>query len=178
MSDSNAYKAAIETYGENLSDGVIAPWLFLVLLGLPGMVIYKVTNTLDSMVGYRTQRYEHFGKNSALLDDVLNWIPARLSAWLILIIARKPSFIECYRNAVLHPSPNAGHPITAIAYHSQCRLGGPTVYFGELKPKAYFGRTDATKDITPAHIQQALQLRTPIDIALIGLSLLIFWSFI
>ncbi len=85
MSLSDRYKSAIESYAENLSDGVIAPMLYLALFGIDGAFIYKGVNTLDSMVGYRTLKYEKFGKASAILDDILNYIPARVTALLIAL---------------------------------------------------------------------------------------------
>ncbi|QKI90295.1 cobalamin biosynthesis protein CobD [Thiomicrorhabdus xiamenensis] len=168
MSHADAYKAAIETYAENLSDGVIAPLFFLLLFGLPGIVFYKAVNTLDSMVGYRTERYEKFGKFSARIDDLANWIPARISAVLIMLLNRKWRFWSFYTNGRQHKSPNAGHPITAMALSCRCRLGGPTAYFGKLEEKAYFGRPHDNPVITPEHLQCALQRRNAIDLTLIS----------
>lgn len=82
---SNTYKAAIETYAENLSDGVVAPLFYLLLFGLPGIVIYKAVNTMDSMVGYRTKKYEKYGKVAAILDNILNYIPSRITAVFIML---------------------------------------------------------------------------------------------
>ncbi|MBO1924095.1 cobalamin biosynthesis protein CobD [Thiomicrorhabdus sp. 6S3-12] len=168
MSHADAYKAAIETYAENLSDGVIAPLFFLLLFGLPGIVFYKTVNTLDSMVGYRTQRYEKFGKFSARIDDLANWIPARISAILIMLLNRQWRFWSFYTNGNQHKSPNAGHPITAMALSCRCRLGGPTAYFGQLQEKAYFGRRHDTRSVTSAHLQCALKRRNAIDLTLIA----------
>ncbi|WP_324171872.1 adenosylcobinamide-phosphate synthase CbiB [Sulfurimonas sp.] len=89
MSESDIYKASIETYAENLSDGVIAPLFYLLLFGLDGIVIYKAINTMDSMVGYRNMKYEKYGKIAAYLDDITNYIPSRLTAVLIMIVAKK-----------------------------------------------------------------------------------------
>ena len=139
LSDSDVYKAAIETYAENLSDGVIAPLLFLLFFGLPGIVFYKTVNTLDSMVGYRNERYENFGKASAILDDLLNFIPSRLTALLIMLLGRQKNCFAFYEMGKKHDSPNAGHPITAIALVLGVKLGGDTSYFGDIKKKADFG---------------------------------------
>jgi len=140
MSESDVYKAAVETYGENLSDGVIAPLFYLLFFGLVGLVLYKSVNTLDSMVGYRTAKYENYGKASALLDDLLNYIPSRLTALLIMILAGKKDIFAFYKDGKKHDSPNAGHPITAMALALDIKLGGDTSYFGKLKKKASFGR--------------------------------------
>lgn len=171
MTDSDAYKAAIETYAENLSDGVVAPWLFLLCFGLPGILLYKAINTLDSMVGYRTEKYENYGKVAAIGDDLANWIPARITAALIMLSFKNWAFWAFYTYGVHHSSPNAGHPISAMALCCHCRLGGPTRYFGKLQKKAYFGSSDASPDISPAMIYCALSQRNRLDSILIALSL-------
>ena len=173
MTANDAYKAAVETYAENLSDAVIAPWLYLLIFGLPGLLVYKAINTLDSMVGYRTEKYEKYGKVSAKLDDVANWIPARLTAVMIMLVFKQWRFWQFYQNGRLHPSPNAGHPITAMALACHCRLGGPTIYFGELKQKAYFGRPQDKSEITTLNITCALSKRNQIDTLLLAISVLI-----
>jgi len=139
MSDSDVYKASIETYAENLSDGVIAPAFYLLLFGLPGIVIYKTINTLDSMVGYRNEKYENYGKVSAILDDVVNFIPSRITAVLIMILGKQKDIFSFYKDGKKHDSPNAGHPITAMALVVGVKLGGDTSYFGKIKKKAHFG---------------------------------------
>lgn len=169
LSESDCYKAGIESYAENLSDGVIAPLFYLLLFGVPGILLYKAINTLDSMVGYRTDRYERFGKASAKLDDIVNWLPARITALLLRVVNRKGELWAFYQQGKLHDSPNAGHPITAMALNLNCQLGGDTVYFGELKKKAWFGEPDATKTITPAHVKLCLAHRSKIDALLYGL---------
>ncbi|GKT11320.1 MAG: adenosylcobinamide-phosphate synthase [Thiomicrorhabdus sp.] len=166
LSDSDCYKAGIESYAENLSDGLIAPLFYLLLFGLPGILVYKAINTLDSMVGYRIDRYEKFGKVSARVDDVVNWIPARITAALIMLINRRWQFWAFYAQGKHHDSPNAGHPITAMALNINCQLGGDTVYFGELKHKACFGKPNASKIIQPQAIEHCLQNRTRVDTTL------------
>ncbi len=161
LSDSEVYKAGVETYAENLSDGVIAPLFYLLLFGLPGIIIYKSINTLDSMVGYRNDKYEKFGKASALLDDLVNLIPSRLTAILIMLLSRPAHLLSFYRDGRKHASPNAGHPITAMALAIGLRLGGPTRYFGKLHDKAYFGK--GKKEIEKEDVIKALQMRTRID---------------
>ncbi len=156
MSESDIYKAAIETYAENLSDGVVAPLFYLLLFGLPGIVIYKTINTLDSMVGYKNERYEQFGKAAAKLDDIANYIPARLTALMIMWCAKKRPLLGFFKDGSKHESPNAGLPITAMALALGVKLGGPTSYFGKVKEKAYFG--EGEERITKEHLVQALQI--------------------
>jgi len=139
LSESEIYKAAIETYAENLSDGVVAPLFYLLLFGFVGIVLYKAVNTMDSMVGYRSEQYEAFGKVAARLDDILNYIPSRLTALLITALAKREALFAFYEDGQKHDSPNAGHPITAMALALGVKLGGDTSYFGTLKKKASFG---------------------------------------
>jgi adenosylcobinamide-phosphate synthase len=174
LSKSDINKAAIETYGENLSDGVIAPLFYLILFGIVGLFIYKAINTLDSMVGYRNKKYENFGKFSARLDDVANFIPSRITALLIaLLFFSKSSFLSIIKFAHLHESPNAGYPISAIAGAIGVRLGGDTSYFGKIKKKSYFGF--ARVDIFTYDIQNALSLQFKLDIFIIVIISLIIW---
>ncbi|WP_434580751.1 adenosylcobinamide-phosphate synthase CbiB [Sulfurimonas sp. NW15] len=156
MSESDIYKAAIETYAENLSDGVVAPLFYLLLFNLPGIVIYKAVNTMDSMVGYRNEKYEKFGKCAAKLDDIANFIPSRLTALLILFLAKQKNIFAFYADGKKHESPNAGHPITAMALALHVKLGGDTYYFGKLKKKAHFG--EGKTKIEKTDVQNALKL--------------------
>ena len=148
MSESDVYKAGIETYAENLSDGVIAPLFYLLLFGLPGIIVYKAINTMDSMVGYKSDKYENYGKAAALLDDAANYIPSRITAVLIMIASSKKDVFAFYEDGQKHDSPNAGHPITAMALALDIKLGGDTSYAGKIKKKAYFGcgREEITQD--------------------------------
>ncbi|MEN4053679.1 MULTISPECIES: adenosylcobinamide-phosphate synthase CbiB [Sulfurimonas] len=161
LSESEIYKAAIETYAENLSDGVIAPLFYLSLFGLPGIIIYKTINTMDSMVGYRNEKYEKFGKAAARLDDFVNYIPARLTALLLMLITQQKRVLSFYKEGSKHESPNAGHPITAMALFLKVKLGGPTSYFGELKEKAFFGQ--GRENIQADDLQKMLLLKKKID---------------
>ncbi len=162
LTSSDINKAAIETYAENLSDGVIAPLFYLLLFGLEGAFVYKAINTLDSMVGYRNEHYEKFGKSSALLDDVLNFIPARITALLIaLLMGSKKALLNFYAYGKKHDSPNAGHPIAAMALAIGVKLGGDTSYFGKVKKKAWFG--EGKKNITSADIKKALSFQWRLD---------------
>jgi len=155
MSDSDIYKAGIETYAENLSDGVIAPLFYLLLFNLPGIIIYKAINTMDSMVGYRNEKYEKYGKVPAILDDIVNFIPSRLTAILIMLIAGKKDVFSFYEDGKKHESPNAGHPITAMALVLGIKLGGDTSYFGKIKRKPFFGK--GRKNITKKDLLESLK---------------------
>ena len=123
-------RAAIESLAENTSDGVIAPLFWAALFGLPGLAGYKAINTLDSMIGYRTPRHADFGRFAARLDDVANWVPARLTAALIALVSARPGLVlgRSARDARNHRSPNAGWPETAMAAAIGCRLSGPRIY--------------------------------------------------
>lgn len=168
LSESEINKAAIETYSENLSDGVIAPLFYLLLFGLVGLFVYKAINTLDSMVGYRNDRYEKFGKVSARLDDVINYIPSRITAIIILLLFGKLGQLkQTWRYGALHESPNAGYPIAAMAMSLNLSLGGPTFYFGKIKAKPCFG--EGRKEITAEDVHAALSLRRRLDMFLITL---------
>ncbi len=137
--------AVLETMSENLSDGVITPLFYYAIAGVPGMMTYKMINTLDSMIGYRSDRYEQFGKFAARLDDVANFIPARLTALLMILVTfskRGISFVFRYGNQ--HKSPNSGYPEAALAGILDCRFGGPNRYQGTLVEKPYIGTNDRT----------------------------------
>jgi adenosylcobinamide-phosphate synthase len=149
--------AALETLAENLSDGVIAPLFWLAIGGVPAMVAYKMVNTLDSMIGYRTERYKDFGCWAARIDDVANYIPARITALLMIIAAGKPQLIGfVWRNGRNHASPNSGYPEAALAGILDCRFGGPHYYFGELFDKPYIGEN--ARELTTADMQKAVRI--------------------
>ena len=139
--------AALETLAENLSDGVIAPLFWFALLGTPGMLAYKMVNTLDSMIGYKTERYKDFGCWAAHIDDVANYIPARLTALLMILASGKLRLLTfVLKNGRKHASPNSGYPEAALAGILGCRFGGPHYYFGELFDKPYIGEHDRLLD--------------------------------
>ena len=149
--------AALETLAENLSDGVIAPLFWFALLGTPGMLAYKMVNTLDSMIGYRTERYKDFGCWAAHIDDVANYIPARLTALLMVIASGKLSLLKfVWKNGRRHASPNSGYPEAALAGILNCRFGGPHYYFGELFDKPYIGEND--RPLTTADMHTAVRI--------------------
>ena len=166
--------AALETLAENLSDGVVAPLFWCALLGVPGMLAYKMVNTLDSMIGYRNGRYRDFGCFAARLDDVANWIPARITALLMALVAPKrdsqgrktKSFGELLRfirkYGSQHLSPNSGYPEAALAGILDCRFGGPHNYFGEEVYKPYIGENH--KDFTTADMETSLQVNLQVEL--------------
>jgi len=134
MGSSEISRAAIESAAENLSDAVIAPALWFLIAGLPGLLLYKLVNTADSMIGHRNQRYAEFGWAAARFDDLMNWIPARLTALLIaLISASRAGHDEIRKDAELHRSPNAGWPEAAMARALDVALSGPRSYGGRMQ---------------------------------------------
>ena len=176
--------AALETLAENLSDGVIAPLFWLALLGTPGMLAYKMVNTLDSMIGYRTERYRDFGCWAAHIDDVANYLPARLTALLMLLpsLLPPPQLPPCLRGAVQrtegwelltfvlkngrnHASPNSGYPEAALAAILDCRFGGPHRYFGEIFDKPYIGTND--RPLTTADMKKAVRINRTAEVLMV-----------
>ncbi|MGI3169307.1 adenosylcobinamide-phosphate synthase CbiB [Pseudooceanicola sp. C21-150M6] len=158
MDDPAIARAAIESAAENFSDGITAPVFWFLLGGLPGMLVYKAINTADSMVGYRTPQHEAFGWASARLDDLMNLIPARLTALMILLAARhKPDWQALIRDAGLHRSPNAGWPEAAISRALGIALSGPRSYHGEMRDFPWVSPT-GRKAATAEDIDRAIRL--------------------
>jgi adenosylcobinamide-phosphate synthase len=165
LSESDMNKALIETYAENLSDGVIAPLFYLLLFGFEGIVVYKAINTLDSMVGYKNSRYQNFGFFSAKLDDIANFIPARLTAILLMLIGKNFNYKLLQNFASLHQSPNAGYPISAVAITHDLTLGGDTSYDGKVLKKPYFG--EGKKEILKEDVLKVLEIKKSVDIIIL-----------
>ncbi|MBQ3104645.1 MAG: cobalamin biosynthesis protein CobD [Lachnospiraceae bacterium] len=147
LKEDEVSRACVETIAENCSDGVMAPLLYLAL-GVPFGVLYKAINTMDSMLGYKNKRYFYFGKAAARLDDIVNYVPARLSA-LIIIAAAPLCLLDggnarriFFRDRRNHTSPNSAHTEAAFAGALHIRLGGPSSYFGKVVPKPYIGDED------------------------------------
>lgn len=164
--------AALETLAENLSDGVVAPLFWYVLLGVPGMMAYKMINTLDSMIGYRTARYLHFGCFAARLDDVANFIPARLTALLMIITSGRWNLMPFVcRQGRRHASPNSGYPEAALVAILDCRFGGPHHYFGEYVYKPFIGTND--RPLTSADMKKAISVNRKTEIACVLLAFLL-----
>ena len=155
--------AALETLSENLSDGVIAPLFWFILLGVPGMFAYKMVNTLDSMIGYKSDRYKQFGCWAARIDDVANYIPARLTSLLMIVVSGKISLLSFVRKfGSQHASPNSGYPEAALAGILNCRFGGSNVYFGQRVEKPYIGYNDKELTYTDLKIAVRVNIRTEI----------------
>ena len=178
--------AALETLAENLSDGVIAPLFWFAVLGVPGMLAYKMVNTLDSMIGYKTDRYRDFGCWAAHIDDIANYIPARFTALLMIVASPLPPPREGEKSRVHsplfwrgwgrllrfvrvngrhHASPNSGYPEAALAGILDCRFGGPHYYFGELFDKPYIGEND--RSLTTADMRTAIRVNRITEILMV-----------
>jgi adenosylcobinamide-phosphate synthase len=158
MNTEQVSRAAIESMAENFSDGFVAPVFWFLVAGLPGIIIYKAINTSDSMIGYKNRTFKDFGWATARVDDVLNWIPARLSALCIWAITGFPvnwRFIA--QNARLHRSPNAGWPEAAMAYALEIRLSGPRSYEGQMQ-KFPWVNPIGRKNIGPSEIDNAIRI--------------------
>ncbi|MGQ7848243.1 adenosylcobinamide-phosphate synthase CbiB [Granulosicoccus sp. 3-233] len=157
LEESGICSAALESLAENASDGVIAPLFWGVLLGLPGMAAYKAINTLDSMIGHRSEQYKDYGRFAARLDDVANFLPARVCAALFwLAAAGRISFAAVARQADHHRSPNAGWPESAMAFALDVRLSGPRVYQHTISDEPWLNPTGAAPGVSA--LQQGLRL--------------------
>ena len=168
--------AALETLAENLSDGVIAPLFWLAIGGVPGMLAYKMVNTLDSMIGYKTDRYKDFGCFAAHLDDVANYFPARITAFLMVLASGRFSLLKFVAEyGSHHASPNSGYPEAALAGILGCRFGGPHTYFGQLFDKPYIGDHDRPLTTDDMHI--AIRINRTSECIAILLLILIFAFF-
>lgn len=158
LNSSEVSKAAVESAAEGFLDGVIAPCFWFLILGLPGVLIYKFVNTADSMIGYRNEQYSEFGWAAARLDDLLNWIPARLSS--VVLLATHGSlnrFKAMADDAILHVSPNAGWPESAMAYALDISLGGPRYYGQERVDLCHFNEA-GRQQLTTQDIDHAIHL--------------------
>ena len=168
--------AALETLAENLSDGVIAPLFWLAIGGVPGMLAYKMVNTLDSMIGYKTDRYKDFGCFAAHLDDVANYFPARITAFLMVLASGRFTLLKFVaKYGPCHASPNSGYPEAALAGILGCRFGGPHTYFGQLFDKPYIGDHDRPLTTDDMHI--AIRINRTSECIAILLLILIFAFF-
>lgn len=157
LSDQEVRTAALETLAENLSDGVIAPLFWYFLLGVPGMLAYKMVNTLDSMIGYRNARYKDFGCWAARMDDVANYLPARLTALLMVLVSGRLSLLKFVAHyGRMHASPNSGYPEAALAGILNCRFGGPHDYFGETVYKPFIGSNP--RPLTSDDMRRAIRI--------------------
>ena len=161
--------ATLETLAENLSDGVIAPLFWLAILGTPGMLAYKMVNTLESMIGYKTDRYRDFGCWAAHIDDIANYIPARLTALLMVLSTGRLGLLRfVWKNGRNHASPNSGYPEAALAAILDCRFGGPHYYFGELFDKPYIGTND--RSLTTDDMKKAVRINRIAEVLMVLLT--------
>lgn len=184
LSDQEIRTAALETLAENLSDGVIAPLFWLAVLGVPGMMAYKMVNTLDSMIGYQNKRYKDFGYLAAKTDDLANYLPARLTALLMAISSKIPhkgtktsrSFRKEWRFILqygcCHASPNSGYPEAALAGILDCRFGGTHYYFQERFYKPYIGHNN--RPLHSDDMKCAIAINQYSEIIMLAVCLLLF----
>lgn len=178
LDEAGVARAAIETLAESTSDGVVAPWFWLVIFGLPGIALYKAINTADSMIGHMNERYRDYGWAAAKLDDIVNWLPARLTAILVTAAcfftphaSPGAAWAIARRDASKHESPNAGWPEAAFAGALGFRLGGPRSYDGELVDLPSFG--DGKAGLVGSDILRALVLYRSTLNVLLGLSMVV-----
>ncbi len=158
LEERDIIRSVIETVAENITDGIIAPLFYYGVAGIYGMFFYKTVNTLDSMIGYKNDKYCNFGMFAAKLDDVINFIPARIAGFLVVVSAFvlrydfKQSFSIILRDRKNIDSPNSGWTEAAVAGALNIRLGGPTPYFGVWHDKPYIG--DEKRNLTYKHIEE------------------------
>lgn len=174
-------RAAVETVAENTSDGVIAPFLYMALFGAAGGFFYKAVNTMDSMIGYKNDRYLYFGRTAARLDDICNYIPARLGAVLLTLSAfllgydGKQAWKIYKRDRYCHASPNSAHGEAVIAGALHIRLAGDAWYFGKLYKKPYIGDDD--RPVEPEDIKRAGKIMFGAEGILILVFAVVVWGF-
>jgi len=168
LDESAIARAAIESAAENLSDGVVAPAFWFLIGGLPGILLYKITNTADSMIGHRTERHEEFGWAAARLDDGLNWVPARLTAAFIALVSGVPgAWQAARREGPLHRSVNAGWPEAAMARALDLALSGPRSYGGQMTDDPILNPT-GRRAATSEDIETACKILWRVWAAMVG----------
>jgi len=176
MDREDIHRSALESLSENASDSVVAPMFMLMLFGPLGMVFYRMCNTLDAMWGYKNTRYYYFGQCTARIDDVLNWMPARLTACFYLLLASVKPKKEMISQAKSHVSVNAGWPETALACVLGIRLGGPVKRHGRWHDRPWMGSQSA-KAITTYDVQRAMLLTKGVFVTMVLLTLYFGWLF-
>ena len=160
-------KATLETLSENLSDGIVAPIFFYMLGGIPFMFTYKLVNTFDSMLGYKNDKYYYFGRFAARLDDVLNFVPARITAVLMVLLSVSlRGFLFIFKYGRKHSSPNAGFPEAALAGILNCQFGGPASYKGVLVEKPFIGKNE--RELTRKDIIKASLINVGVTVVLVA----------
>jgi adenosylcobinamide-phosphate synthase len=174
LSENKIRIAVLETLSENLSDGVIAPLFYYAIGGIPLMLAYKMINTLDSMIGYKDEQYRQFGFGAAKLDDIANFIPARITALLMVFITlNRRGFTYVLKFGYKHASLNAGYPEAALAGILDCMFGGPGVYHGKLVEKPFIGTNN--KPITQNDIFKACIINYVTSLVFILIYLFLFY---
>ncbi|MDQ6995276.1 MAG: adenosylcobinamide-phosphate synthase CbiB [Mariprofundaceae bacterium] len=143
MNHADCQRAALESLAENASDAVIAPLFWFFIFGPIGAAAYRMINTLDAMWGYHNTRYEHFAYIAAKSDDIVNYIPARITAYLMLLVGQKVAWQAVQQQAQTHASPNAGYPEVALAFAANIRLGGDVMREGVCDTRPNYGAIDA-----------------------------------
>lgn len=162
MNEQDITRATVETVAENIVDGIISPLFYFFIGGLPLAVLYRMSNTMDAMIGYKNDKYLYFGRTAARIDDVLNFIPARITGLLLIVVAfysklnAKGALKMMMRDAKKHPSPNGGYTEATVAGALDIRLGGINYYFGRQSFRAYMG--EAINELNAQHIQQTIKL--------------------
>lgn len=172
-------RATVETIAENIVDGIISPLFYFIIGGAPLAILYRAVNTMDSMIGYKNDKYIDFGKVAARIDDILNFIPARITAILIILISLilrldyRQSTKMILRDAHKHPSPNSGYSEAGVAGALNIRLGGLNYYFGVASLRAYMG--DYSINIMPEHISKTIYIMYGVIILFIIISFLLLF---
>lgn len=177
LNEAEVVRATVETVSENTVDGIISPLFYFAIGGLPLAIAYRAVNTMDSMLGYKNEKYLYFGRVAARMDDIANFIPARITAILFLISALilnldfKNAFAMMKRDANKHPSPNGGYAEATVAGALNIQLGGINSYFGVPHFRAYMG--DPIETLRPQHILSAIRMMYTATIIFLCFSILI-----
>ena len=177
LNEAEIVRATVETVSENTVDGIISPLFYFAIGGLPLAIAYRAVNTMDSMIGYKNEKYLYFGRVAARLDDVANFIPARITGILFILSALilnldyKNAWAMMIRDASKHPSPNGGYAEATVAGALNIQLGGINSYFGVPHFRAYMG--DPVESLSSQHILQTIRLMYTATIIFLGIAILI-----
>lgn len=178
LTEAEIARATVETIAENTVDGIIAPLFFFVVGGVPLAVLYRAANTMDSMIGYKNDKYLYFGRAAARLDDALNYIPARITGVLFVFAAwilgfdYRNAYRMMLRDAQKHPSPNGGYAEATVAGALHIRLGGMNSYFGKKSFRAYMG--EAIELTAPKHIMECIRMMYTVTVMFILIAYAMF----
>jgi adenosylcobinamide-phosphate synthase len=176
LSENRIRVAILETLSENLSDGVVAPLFYYAIGGVPLMMAYKMVNTLDSMIGYKSERFKDFGLVAARIDDLANYIPARITALIMVLVTfSRRGLVFIFKYGHKHASPNSGYPEAALAGILNCRFGGTNVYHGKTVDKPFIG--DNNRDITHRCLMQACLVNLAVSIVAVSTIVLFYYLF-